>query len=122
MFKVLLAPYPAGTTIQPDSHETENVGVITQGELILTVSGEKTRYGPGMWYHVAARATHAARSEKETSEIEFWFYVAKLKVRIQQSAPADVAADAAPRLSFALAGVRRLARVIDSVFRLRGER
>jgi len=67
---VLFASYPAGTTIPPHNHETENVGVITQGELILTLDGKETRYGPGMWYHVAARATHAARFEKETSEIE----------------------------------------------------
>ena len=73
---VLFASYPAGTTIPLHSHETENVGVITQGELILTLDGKETRYGPGMWYHVAARTTHAARFEKETSEIEFWFYVA----------------------------------------------
>ena len=73
---VLFASYPAGTTIAPHSHETDNVGVITQGELILTVGGTETRYGPGMWYHVAARETHAARFEKETSEIEFWFNVA----------------------------------------------
>lgn len=73
---VLFASYPAGTTIPLHSHETENVGVITQGELILTLDGKETRYGPGMWYHVAARATHAARFEKKTSEIEFWFYVA----------------------------------------------
>ena len=73
---VLFASYPAGTTISPHSHETENVGVITQGELILTLDGKETRYGPGMWYQVAAKATHAARFEQETSEIEFWFYVA----------------------------------------------
>lgn len=73
---VLFASYLAGTTIPPHSHDTENVGVITQGELILTLDGKETRYGPGMWYHVAARATHAARFEKETSEIEFWFYSA----------------------------------------------
>ena len=71
---VLFASYPAGTRIAPHHHETENVGVITQGELILTLDGRETRYGPGMWYHVAARATHAARFEQETSEIEFWFY------------------------------------------------
>lgn len=73
---VLFASYPAGTTIPPHSHETENVGVITQGELILTLDGKETRYGPGMWYYIATRATHAARFEKETSEIEFWFYSA----------------------------------------------
>ena len=75
---VLFASYPAGTTIPPHRHETENVGVITQEELILTLDGKETRYSPGMWYHVAANTLHAARFEKETSEIEFWFYVASL--------------------------------------------
>lgn len=73
---VLFASYPAGTVISPHQHETENLGVITQGELILTLDGRETRYGPGMWYHIPAGTCHAARFEKETSEIEFWFYVA----------------------------------------------
>lgn len=70
---VLFASYPKGTEIPPHSHDTENVGVITQGELILTMNGKETRFGPGQWYHVPANATHAARFESETSEIEFWF-------------------------------------------------
>jgi mannose-6-phosphate isomerase-like protein (cupin superfamily) len=72
---VLFASYPAGTTIPPHHHDTENVGVITQGELILTLDGKEMRYGPGEWYHVPARAIHAARFERETSEIEFWFHL-----------------------------------------------
>ena len=71
---VLLASYPAGTTIPPHNHETQNVGVITQGELLLTVAGKETRYGPGDWYHIPAGTMHAARFEVETSEIEFWFH------------------------------------------------
>ena len=71
---VLFASYPAGTSIAAHDHDTENVGVITQGELILTLGGEERRYGPGDWYHVPAREMHAARFEKETSEIEFWFH------------------------------------------------
>ena len=71
---VLFASYPAGTAIPEHNHETENVGIITQGELILTLDGKETRYGSGQWYHVPARVMHAARFEKETSEIEFWFY------------------------------------------------
>jgi quercetin dioxygenase-like cupin family protein len=71
---VLFASYPAGTLIPPHDHETENVGVITQGELILTVDGTETRYGTGSWYHIAAKHKHAARFEIETSEIEFWFH------------------------------------------------
>jgi len=70
---VLLASYPAGTTIAEHHHETDNVGVITRGELILIVAGEETRYGIGEWYHVPAHQRHAARFEVDTSEIEFWF-------------------------------------------------
>ena len=73
---VLFASYPAGTIIPPHEHATENVGVITQGELILTVDGVEKRYPTGSWYHVAAKQKHAARFEVETSEIEFWFHVA----------------------------------------------
>jgi quercetin dioxygenase-like cupin family protein len=71
---VLFASYPAGTAIAAHQHETENVGVITRGELILTLDGRERRYGPGQWYHVPARAEHAARFEQETCEIEFWFH------------------------------------------------
>lgn len=71
---VLFASYPAGTSIEPHHHQTENVGVITQGELFLTLDGKERRYGPGDWYHVPAGASHAARFETATSEIEFWFY------------------------------------------------
>ncbi len=73
---VLFASYPRGTVIPPHSHETENVGVITQGELVLVVGGKETRYGVGEWYHLPAKVNHAARFEVETSEIEFWFRVA----------------------------------------------
>ena len=71
--EVLFASYPAGTSIEPHTHPTENVGVITAGELILTKGGEETRYGPGDWYHVDANEEHAARFDVETSEVEFWF-------------------------------------------------
>ena len=70
---VLFATYPAGTTIDPHRHDTDNVGVITKGELILTVAGVETRYGRGDWYHVPAEAEHAARFERDSAEIELWF-------------------------------------------------
>ena len=56
---VLFASYPAGTSIAPHHHETENLGVITEGELFLTVDGKESRYGPGQWYHVPARVDAA---------------------------------------------------------------
>ena len=73
--EVLFASYPAGTEIEPHTHPTRNVGVITEGELFLTMDGEEHRYGVGAWYFVAANAEHAARFEVDTSEIEFWFEV-----------------------------------------------
>ena len=74
---VLFASYPSGTVIPPHNHPTENVGVITEGELILIVDGAETRYHAGDWYHIPARATHAARFDRDTSEIEFWFHVGR---------------------------------------------
>ncbi len=70
---VLFASYPAGTEIPPHTHDTENVGVITQGQLILVMDGNESYYGPGDWYRVPRNAEHAARFEQDTSEIEFWF-------------------------------------------------
>lgn len=72
---VLFATYPAGTVIEPHTHPTDNHGVITQGELVLIMDGEESRYGPGDWYHVPTNAVHAAHFEVDTSEIEFWFNV-----------------------------------------------
>lgn len=71
--KVLFASYPAGTTIDAHTHATENCGVVTHGELFLTVDGHETRYGPGDWYHLLPEQVHGARFEVATSEIEFWF-------------------------------------------------
>ena len=71
--EVLFASYPADTTIAAHTHPTDNVGVITQGELILPIGGAEQRHGVGSWYHVPARQPHAARFEVPTSEIEFWF-------------------------------------------------
>lgn len=73
--QIYFASYPADTNIDPHNHDTENYGVITQGELILEMAGETQRYGVGEWYHVPARAVHAARFEQATAEIEFWFEV-----------------------------------------------
>ena len=71
--EVLFASYPAGTVIAGHSHETDNVGVITVGELILMVDGRETRYGAGEWDEVPRGTTHSARFEVATAEIELWF-------------------------------------------------
>ena len=74
--EVLFTSYPAGTTIAAHTHDTDNVGVITQGELILSMNGVEKRYGVGSWYQVAANVAHAAKFDVPTSEIEFWFKAA----------------------------------------------
>ena len=73
--RVLFASYPAGTSIPAHSHDTDNYGVITRGELILTMNSKVTRHKVGEWYHVPAGVVHAAKFEEETDEIEFWFNV-----------------------------------------------
>jgi quercetin dioxygenase-like cupin family protein len=70
---VLFATYPAGTVVDIHRHDTDNVGVIIRGELILSLGGAESRYGPGDWYHVPPGAAHAARFDHDTAEIEFWF-------------------------------------------------
>lgn len=71
--QVLFASYPAGTNIEPHTHPTRNVGVITEGELELIRDGRAERYGPGEWYRLEPEEEHAARFDVATSEIEFWF-------------------------------------------------
>lgn len=70
---VLFASYPAGTTIEPHTHDTENFGVITKGTLILIVDGQEQQFQSGDWYHLPPHTVHAARFEEDTAEIEFWF-------------------------------------------------
>ena len=72
---VLFASYPAGSSIEAHTHDTDNVGMITQGELILTMNGQTEHFIVGEWYHVPAGVEHAARFAEETAEIEFWFVV-----------------------------------------------
>ena len=74
---VLFASYPAGTEIASHQHDTDNHGVITKGELILTMNDTIQKIGVGQWYHVPANVEHSARFEVETDEIEFWFAVSE---------------------------------------------
>ena len=70
---VLFASYPAGTKIETHTHDTENVGIITKGALLLTIGDEVQTISAGEWYHVPAGAEHAAEFREDTAEIEFWF-------------------------------------------------
>ena len=71
---VLFASYPAGTSIPSHTHDTDNHGVITRGELILTINDEVSIIHAGEWYHVPAYTEHAAQFDIETDVVEFWFH------------------------------------------------
>ncbi|NJO81224.1 MAG: cupin domain-containing protein [Cyanobacteria bacterium RM1_2_2] len=70
---VLFATYPAGTDIEPHTHETDNWGVIVRGEMHITMDGQIHHFKTGDWYHVPAGRVHAAHCDVITEEIEFWF-------------------------------------------------
>lgn len=70
---VLFASYPAGATIAPHSHPTENYGVVLSGELRLSTERGEQVLRPGDWYRLAPNERHWARFETDTDEIEFWF-------------------------------------------------
>jgi hypothetical protein len=70
--EVLFASYPAGTVIEPHTHDSENVGVITSGQRVLGTENGRTA---GRTRRVVSPGTecHWAWFEVDTSEIEFWF-------------------------------------------------
>ncbi|WP_395338309.1 cupin domain-containing protein [Ningiella sp. W23] len=70
---VLFASYPAGTSIEAHTHDTDNYGVLTRGKLLLTMEGKTSTFTAGQWYAVPAHAVHSAEFPEETDEIEFWF-------------------------------------------------
>lgn len=71
---ILFANYKAGTTIPLHTHDNADIyGVVTKGEITLTLDGKTTKYGVGDWYHIPINTGHTTKFEKETDEIEFWF-------------------------------------------------
>ena len=72
---VIFGIYPAGTVISAHSHDTDNVGVITKGSLLLTMNGETQHIAAGEWYFVPAGTEHAAKFPEDTADIELWFSI-----------------------------------------------
>ena len=70
---VYFASYPQGTKIESHQHDTDNHGVVTQGQLILIVDSQEKILNTGDWYHLPPNCVHAARFKEDTSIIEFWF-------------------------------------------------
>ena len=59
-WQILFSNYDAGFALGEHTHDTENLGVVLEGELHFTLNGETKSYGPGDWYRVPAGAPHAA--------------------------------------------------------------
>ena len=72
-FDVLFSSYPAGTVIPIHEHDTENIGVVTSGRLLLTKDSNVTELGTGEWYHLEKHQQHAATFEEDTRLMEIWF-------------------------------------------------
>lgn len=71
---ILFANYKAGTTIPLHKHDNADIyGVVTRGEITLTLDGKTSTYAVGEWYHIPVNTGHATKFEKDTDEIEFWF-------------------------------------------------
>lgn len=74
--KVLFASYQPGTSIPKHKHiDSDIVGVVTKGQITLTIEGVTSKYSVGEWYHIPPGAEHETMFEQDTDEIEFWFNV-----------------------------------------------
>lgn len=71
--RVVFASFAASDRIPVQHHATENVGVVTQGEMLLTLHGVERSLRAGHWYHVPAQAPHAARFGAASATVEFRF-------------------------------------------------
>jgi hypothetical protein len=70
---VLFLAYPAAESVAARAHLDETVGLVTAGEMRLTVGGVERCYRATQWYHIPAEAPHAARFTAPTAVIEFRF-------------------------------------------------
>lgn len=72
---VLFVSAPAGTDLPSHDHDTDNLGVVITGEVVVTAEGKEQRYGPGEWYEVLAGQQHAVRFDVDTVQLELRFEV-----------------------------------------------
>lgn len=69
-WQILFSNYDAGFSLEEHTHESENLGVILDGELRFTLNGETKAYGPGEWYRVPKGAPHSASYPVATRSID----------------------------------------------------
>jgi quercetin dioxygenase-like cupin family protein len=72
---VLFVTAPAGSSLPPHTHDTDNATVVVSGETVLTTAQGEHRYGAGEWYETHAHELHALRFDVDTVQVELRFAV-----------------------------------------------
>ena len=57
------------TVVETHKHDTEQVGLVTKGSLVLVIAGEQRILTPGDTYRVPAGASHGARVFEEPAQV-----------------------------------------------------
>lgn len=57
------------TVIETHKHESEQVGLVLRGSLVLVIAGEQRILTPGDSYRVPAGAAHGARVFEEPAQV-----------------------------------------------------
>ncbi|MGL4758650.1 MAG: cupin domain-containing protein [Patescibacteria group bacterium] len=71
--KMYIGMYDESSNIPEHNHETENVGLVIEGELLLEINGITHIYKTGDWYEIPRRIFHKPNFETQTKIMEFWF-------------------------------------------------
>ena len=66
---IALSDLAPRTVIETHKHDTEQVGLVMKGSLVLVIAGEQRILTPGDTYRVPAGAAHGARAFEEPSQI-----------------------------------------------------
>ncbi len=70
---VLFVVAPAGSSLAPHVHDTDNATVVVSGETVLTTARGEERYSQGQWYETRANEQHSVRFEVPTLQVELRF-------------------------------------------------
>lgn len=66
---VALTDLDPRTVVETHKHDTEQVGVVMKGSLVLVIAGEQRILTPGDTYRVPAGASHGARVFEEPAQV-----------------------------------------------------
>ncbi|MDX2223396.1 MAG: cupin domain-containing protein [Rhodospirillaceae bacterium] len=73
-WQLLFSQYKPGFKLGDHTHETENLGVVLDGEFHMTIGGRTHVYKPGDWYRVPANTVHSAYYPVASRAIDIWMH------------------------------------------------